>query len=231
MGEESHLHCPGCGSTYYANSAPCVSALVEDAKGRLLLSRRAVEPYLGLWDCPGGFLEEGEHPLDGLRRELEEETGLVAGPARFVGVWMDVYGDAPEAAATLNIYWAVEVDEGEPVAADDVSELRWFRADELPAPDDLAFATVEDALEAWRKGKEPRAYRPHPDTRPGVPGLVRGEGVWGRATRRRGRASARSRPSAARRSPRPRAPRRGTGSAWGWRRRRSAAGARAPGRC
>ena len=158
VGEESHLHCPGCGSTYYANSAPCVSALVEDAKGRLLLSRRAVEPYLGLWDCPGGFLEEGEHPLDGLRRELEEETGLVAGPVRFVGVWMDVYGDAPDAAATLNIYWAVEVDEGEPVAADDVSELRWFRADELPAPADLAFATVEDALEAWRKGKEPRAY-------------------------------------------------------------------------
>jgi len=155
--EESRLHCPGCGSTYYANSAPCVSALVEDADGRLLLSRRAIEPYLGLWDCPGGFLEEGEHPLDGLRRELAEETGLVAGPARFVGIWMDVYGDAPDAAATLNIYWAVRV-EGEPAPADDVAELRWFAATALPGPDELAFTTVEHALATWAAEQEPRAY-------------------------------------------------------------------------
>jgi ADP-ribose pyrophosphatase YjhB (NUDIX family) len=154
-GEASPLHCPGCDSTYYANSAPCVSALVEDAEGRLLLARRAVEPYLGLWDCPGGFLEEGEDPLEGLRRELAEETGLVAGPARFVGIWMDVYGDAADAAATLNIYWAVEVGEGQPVAADDVAELRWFGADELPRPDELAFSTVVDALAAWRERRRP----------------------------------------------------------------------------
>ena len=77
---------------------------------------------------------------------------------RLVGIWMDVYGDAPEAAATLNIYWNVQVDGGEPVAADDVSELRWFRAEELPEADELAFDTVGDALAAWRQGKEPRAY-------------------------------------------------------------------------
>jgi 8-oxo-dGTP diphosphatase len=154
---EGHLHCPGCGSTYYANSAPCVSVLVEDGEGRLLLARRAVEPYLGLWDCPGGFLEEGEHPLDGLQRELAEETGLVAGPARFVGIWMDVYGDAPEAAATLNIYWVVRV-EGEPVPADDVAELRWFASTALPGADGLAFTTVEHALAAWAAEQGPRAY-------------------------------------------------------------------------
>ena len=153
---EGHLHCPGCGSTYYANSAPCVSVLVEDGEGRLLLARRAVEPYLGLWDCPGGFLEEGEHPLDGLRRELAEETGLVAGPARLVGIWMDVYGDAPDAAATLNIYFAVQV-EGDPVPADDVAELRWFPATALPGPDELAFTTVEHAVAAWAAEQEPRA--------------------------------------------------------------------------
>jgi len=157
-GGEAQLHCPGCDSTYYANSAPCVSALVEDVEGRLLLARRAVEPYLGLWDCPGGFLEEGEDPLDGLRRELAEETGLVAGPARFVGIWMDVYGDASEAAATLNIYWAVQVEEGQPVAADDVAELRWFPAGGLPGPDELAFTTVERALAAWEAERAPHAY-------------------------------------------------------------------------
>ena len=138
-----------CGSTYYANSSPCVSALIEDGDGRVLLARRAVEPYLGLWDPPGGFLEEGEHPEDGLRRELLEETGLHCEPIRFLGVWMDVYGDAPDAAATLNLYWTMRVVSGEPVAADDVAELRWFASDDLPLTDQLAFTKVEDALAAW----------------------------------------------------------------------------------
>jgi 8-oxo-dGTP diphosphatase len=150
----SRAVCRGtCGSTYYANSAPCVSALVEDAAGRLLLARRAVEPYRGLWDPPGGFLEEGEHPVDGLRRELLEETGLRCEPVRFLGAWMDVYGDAPDAAATLNLYWTMEVVDGEPVAADDVAELRWFAPDELPGQDALAFTAVGDALAAWRAQK------------------------------------------------------------------------------
>jgi ADP-ribose pyrophosphatase YjhB (NUDIX family) len=143
--------CASCGSDYYANSAPCVSALVEDDAGRLLLARRAVEPYRGLWDPVGGFLEEGEHPLDGLRREVLEETGLAGEPGRFVGAWMDVYGDAPEAAATLNLYWTMRLAPGDPVAADDVAELRWFAPDDLPGPDELAFTAVVDALAEWKR--------------------------------------------------------------------------------
>lgn len=154
----ARAECPSCGSVYYANSAPCVSALVEDAEGRLLLARRGVEPWLGRWDCPGGFLEEGEHPLDGLDRELREETGLEIGPAAFVGIWMDRYGDGPDAVATLNMYWSARAEDGEPVAADDVAELRWFAAGELPGPDELAFETIGDALAVWRAMKEPRAY-------------------------------------------------------------------------
>jgi 8-oxo-dGTP diphosphatase len=146
--------CSSCGSIYYANSAPCVSALVEDGAGRLLLARRAVEPYRDFWDPPGGFLEEGEHPLDGLRREILEETGLAGEPGRFVGAWMDVYGDAAEAAATLNLYWTFDLADGDPVPADDVAEFRWFSAGELPGPDHLAFTTVVDALEAWRSSTE-----------------------------------------------------------------------------
>jgi 8-oxo-dGTP diphosphatase len=143
-----------CGSTYYANSAPCVSALVEDGEGRVLLARRAVEPYRGLWDPLGGFLEEGEHPEDGIRREILEETGLRCEPVRFLGAWMDVYGSAPDAAATLNLYWTMRIVSGTPVAADDVAELRWFAPDELPPGDELAFAVVADALRAWRTAQD-----------------------------------------------------------------------------
>jgi len=153
--DDARATCAACGSTYYANSAPCVSALVEDDAGRLLLARRAVQPFHGMWDAIGGFLDEREHPLDGLRREVLEETGLTVEPQGFLGAWMDDYGDAPDAAATLNLYWTARVTTGDPLPADDVAELRWFAADALPRADELAFTTLADALAAWRVRRAP----------------------------------------------------------------------------
>src|SRR4051794_4858587 len=146
----ARVECPACGFVGYANSAPCACAIVEDAEGRILLGRRAIEPFRGLWDVPGGYLHEHEHPLDGLRRELLEETGLTVEPERFLGVFMDVYGDEPDANATLNLFWTARILSGEPAAADDVSELRWFGPDELPPLDELAFSLLPSVLEVCR---------------------------------------------------------------------------------
>jgi 8-oxo-dGTP diphosphatase len=146
----ARVECNACGFVGYANSSPCVCAIVEDENGRVLLGRRAVAPDRGLWDTPGGYLEEHEHPLDGLRRELLEETGLTVAPERFLGVWMDTYGTAQDANATLNLFWTARIVAGEPVAADDVAELRWFAADELPPADELAFTLLPSVFEAWR---------------------------------------------------------------------------------
>src|SRR5438093_17906 len=81
------VSCPMCGLVAYANPKPTACAIVVDEAGRLLLGRRAGEPWQGYWDTPGGFVEEGEHPLDTLVRELREETGLEVEPVAFVGVW------------------------------------------------------------------------------------------------------------------------------------------------
>ena len=85
-------HCDACGFTAYASSEPTVSALVLDDEGRVLLSRRAYEPQAGKWDLPGGFLQEGEEPLDALCRELREEAGVEVEPLELVGIWADRYG-------------------------------------------------------------------------------------------------------------------------------------------
>jgi 8-oxo-dGTP diphosphatase len=135
----------------YASSKPTAGALVEDGEGRVLLARRAHEPFKGRWDIPGGFLEEGEHPLDGLRRELREETSLEVEPLEFLGAWMDRYGGDSTAEATLNLYWTARIVSGEPAPADDVSELAWFAAGDLPAKDGLAFENVPLVLAAWRQ--------------------------------------------------------------------------------
>ena len=104
-----------------------------------------------MWDSLGGFLEEGEDPLDGLRRELREETGLDIEPGAFVGAFIDTYGLDDDAPAVLNLVWEATAGEGEPTAADDVTELRWFEPDDLPADDEIAFRWLAPSLRAWAR--------------------------------------------------------------------------------
>jgi ADP-ribose pyrophosphatase YjhB (NUDIX family) len=142
--------CPVCGFRAYASSKPTASAVCLDAEGRVLLSRRGEEPFKGMWDLPGGFLEEGEHPLDCLRRELREEGGVDIEPVAFLGIWIDKYGGDGSAQATLNLYWTARIVDGKPEPADDVAEFRWFPADEVPL-DELAFPHTRDVLSAVRE--------------------------------------------------------------------------------
>jgi 8-oxo-dGTP diphosphatase len=147
--ERDRAVCPVCDFVYYASSKPTACAICADERGRVLLARRSHEPFKGRWDLPGGFLDEGEHPLDCLRRELREETGLEVEPLDFVGIWMDRYPTKTHVRTTLNLYWTARVVRGSPAPADDVSELGWFAADELPAEDELAFH-IAAVLRTWR---------------------------------------------------------------------------------
>ncbi len=113
----------------------------------MLLARRALDPFRGTWDLVGGFVGEGEHPLDGLRREVREETGVEFEVGPLLGIWMGDY----DGRATLNLFWRGRFGAGEPRAADDVAELRWFDADSLPPASNLAFdGLVAAVLAAWR---------------------------------------------------------------------------------
>lgn len=136
--------CTRCGRTAYVNSKPCAGAIL--ARGTdVLLSRRAREPHLGAWDLPGGFLDAGEHPEEGVLREILEETGLRARIRGLVHVGIGAYGED----FTLNLVYALEAD-GEPIASDDSAELRWFPLDRLPP---LAFPHEAEALARYREGR------------------------------------------------------------------------------
>ncbi len=51
------------------------AAIVVDGEGRVLLLKHRFRPGTG-WGIPGGFIEAGEQPEEGVRRELREEVGL-----------------------------------------------------------------------------------------------------------------------------------------------------------
>lgn len=148
--EQPWKHCDACGQRYWANPKPTVSVLAEDPDGRLLLVRRAVEPFRGMWDLPGGFMDEGEEPEATALRELAEETGLDASIDSLVSVHADTYGGTH--ASTVNVFYRVHVASPEGGApADDVAELCWFAPGDLPARDELAFECVPAAIDDWRR--------------------------------------------------------------------------------
>ena len=140
---EDRAECPACGFVGYANAVPAAEAVCFDERGRILLGRRGVDPGKGLWDLPGGFLHEDENPLDGLRRELREETALELETVEFLGHWLEPY----DGRIVLCLTWTGRV-AGTSHAGDDLVELRWFEPDELPAPSELAFTHYPEVLSA-----------------------------------------------------------------------------------
>jgi ADP-ribose pyrophosphatase YjhB (NUDIX family) len=105
-----------------------------------------------MWDTIGGFLDEDEHPDAALRREVLEETSLQVESARYVGTYLDRYGDGDDAVTTLNLVFEVVTTHGRPAPADDVAELAWFALDELPSPAEFAFHVLGDFVHAWAAG-------------------------------------------------------------------------------
>jgi ADP-ribose pyrophosphatase YjhB (NUDIX family) len=142
------VECSACGFVGYANAVPGAEAVCFDAEGRVLLGRRANDPGKGLWDLPGGFLHEDELPVDALRREVREETGLELELLDFLGHWLEPY----DGRIVLCLVWTARAS-GDARAADDLVELRWFEPRELPLAGELAF-THHPAVLALAVGYE-----------------------------------------------------------------------------
>ncbi|WP_457355144.1 NUDIX domain-containing protein [Roseateles sp. P5_D6] len=87
-GDKERLRCPACGFTHWNNPTPVLAAVIEctDRDGQVLLARNAAWPgrFFGLIT---GFMESGETPEEGIRREIAEETSLEVDSLRLLGVW------------------------------------------------------------------------------------------------------------------------------------------------
>ncbi|MGV9711800.1 NUDIX hydrolase [Gordonia sp. NPDC003424] len=113
-----------------------VSAVVRDADGRILLTRRV---DTGQWAIVSGVLEPGEEPARAITREIGEETGIRAEVIRLTSIDVTPLVTYPNGDQTryLDVCFLARHVSGEPHPADDENtDVAWFGVDEIPA--DLA---------------------------------------------------------------------------------------------
>jgi ADP-ribose pyrophosphatase YjhB (NUDIX family) len=118
----------------------------------VLLVRRALPPRQGEWSLPGGQLELGESLVEGVRREVKEETGIEVAVGPVVEVFDRVHRDE---GGRIRYHFVI-VDflcgpvGGELRAGDDAADVRWVARADIGGLGVNAFAAavIEQAFRA-----------------------------------------------------------------------------------
>ncbi len=133
--------CPQCGYVHFNDPKVAVGVLAQ-RRGQLLLVRRNLEPHIGEWSFPSGYVDAGETLEDAAVRETREETGLDVRIQRLLGAY-SAPGDR-----VIFIAFAGRVTRGRIEVGWECQDVRFFPPDALPP---LAFPHDADIVRAWRK--------------------------------------------------------------------------------
>lgn len=141
--------CPACEFVFYLNPK-VVAGTIPEQDGRILLTRRSINPGRGLWTYPGGFVDFGESVTDAAVRETLEETGLQVGLTGLLNVYS--YPGAP-----VIIVYTARVLGGTLTSCAENDRLEWVAPAEIPW-ETLAFPSTREALREWAgaRGHTPR---------------------------------------------------------------------------
>jgi mutator protein MutT len=126
------MKCGECGLHYYVNSAAAVAALIFNNEGRLLVTKRAVDPDKGKLDLPGGFVDPGESAEEALRRELLEELGISVRKMHYLTSASNEYIFTGLMVFTTDMVFRVDaVSLADLQASDDISGFEWVDPSEV----------------------------------------------------------------------------------------------------
>lgn len=130
--------CERCSYIFYQDPK-VVAATIFTIDDALVLLRRAVEPALGRWVFPGGYVDRGESVADAAIRETKEESNLDVRLRALLNVYS--YTGSPNVV----VVYAAEVIGGQLRACDESDEARTFTPAQIPW-EELAFKSTGDAL-------------------------------------------------------------------------------------
>ena len=126
----------------YSDPKVAVAAIIP-LDGGIVLLKRAIEPQIGMWSFPSGYVDRGEKVERALEREVLEECGLVVSVGWLVGVYSEV------GQAVVLVVYQADVVSGELVASDETSDARVFSVDAMP---ELAFEHDDQIVSEWLRG-------------------------------------------------------------------------------
>ena len=115
-------------------------AVILDDKQRILITRRPLDaPHGGMWEFPGGKLEDDETPLAALEREVKEEVGLNVISADFLGQINHTYAHH----SVILLVYGVHTFHGHAVCCEKQMDLKWVGMENL---DDYEFPEANQQI-------------------------------------------------------------------------------------
>ena len=135
---ERHV-CNSCGSIHYQNPRNVVGSIPVH-RDQVLLCRRAIEPRLGYWTLPAGFMELGESTSAGAVRETLEEAGALVE----IGPLYSIL-NVPH-AEQVHLFYLATMSTPHFAAGEESLEVALFDEKDIPWAE-IAFPTVKQTLE------------------------------------------------------------------------------------
>lgn len=147
----------GAGHTQFRSPAPTASVVLVDGD-KLVMSRRAIHPNIGMVDFFGGFLESGETLEAGAIRELEEELGVTPeaySELAYLGSYASTYRYEEENRPIMGSYFVANLKSGTTLSpADDCAEVVYMpieKVDWSVISEGDAKVALKDVLELLQK--------------------------------------------------------------------------------
>ncbi len=107
------------------------AAIVRNQDDRILLVQEGKEHIKGLWDFPGGKLDEGENPKEGVKREVLEETGYIIESKELQAVYFEESARTGEDVVVF-VYSSKVIGKGEknPDTENEILDTQFYTVDE-----------------------------------------------------------------------------------------------------
>lgn len=148
--------CKRCGAIHYQNPKIVVGCIPE-WKDQILLCKRAIEPRLGLWTLPAGFMENHETIEQAALRETEEEAQAKVNLTNLYTVF-----SIPHVSQVYMVFRGVMKD-ATFGAGEESLEVKLFDLDQIPWTE-LAFQVMDETLKLYVQDRATGQYPFHVGT-------------------------------------------------------------------